>query len=133
MREVSIIGIGQTKVGEHWDKSLRQLAMEAISAALSGAGLEKADALYVGNMLSGEVSGQEHIAALIADFGGLRGIEAVKVETAESSRAAALRLGYITVARWLLDTVLLFRVGKKTHPKSPGGGKRVGLGGRPFP
>ena len=35
MRDVSIIGIGQTKVSEHWDKSLRQLATEAISAALS--------------------------------------------------------------------------------------------------
>jgi len=71
--------------------------MEAISTALSDpavsgtncAGLERADALYVGNMLSGEVSGQEHVAALIADFAGLRGIEAVKVEAAESSGAAA--------------------------------------------
>ena len=45
MRDVSIIGIGQTKVGEHWDKSLRQLATEAMSAALGDAGVERADAL----------------------------------------------------------------------------------------
>jgi acetyl-CoA acetyltransferase len=32
LRDVSIMGIGQTKVGEHWDKSLRQLAMEAVKS-----------------------------------------------------------------------------------------------------
>lgn len=114
LRDVSIIGIGQTKVGEHWDKSLRQLATEAIAAALSDAGLERVDALYVGNMLSGEISGQEHVAALIADFAGLRGIEAVKVEAAESSGAAALRMGYMAVASGLIDTAIVCGVEKMT-------------------
>lgn len=118
MRDVSIIGIGQTKVGEHWDKSLRQLALEAISAALSDAGLERADVFYVGNMLSGQVSAQEHVAALIADFAGLRGIEAVKVEAAESSGAAALRLGYLAVASGLADTALVCGVEKMTDAVS---------------
>lgn len=114
MRDVSIIGIGQTRVGEHWDKSLRQLATEAILAALGEAGLERADVLYVGNMLSGKVSAQEHVAALIADFAGLRGIEAVKVEAAESSGAAALRLGYVAVASGLADTAIVCGVEKMT-------------------
>jgi acetyl-CoA C-acetyltransferase len=118
LRDVSIIGIGQTKVGEHWDKSLRQLSMEAILAALSDAGLERADALYVGNMLSGEVSGQEHIAASIADFAGLRGIEAMKVEAAEGSGAAALRLGYMAVASGLMDTVIVCGVEKMSDAVS---------------
>ena len=50
-----------------------------------------ADALYVGNMLSGEISGQAHLGALIADFSGLRGIEAFKVEAACASAAVAFR------------------------------------------
>jgi len=82
MRDVSIIGIGQTKVDEHWDRSLRHLAGDAVLAALQDAGAERVDALYVGNMLSGLLTGQEHLGALIADFVGLRGIEAVKVEAA---------------------------------------------------
>jgi acetyl-CoA C-acetyltransferase len=84
MRDVSIIGIGQTKVAEHWDRSLRHLAGEAVLAAMKDAGVGPAavDALYVGNMLSGLLTGQEHLGALIADFVGLRGIEAVKVEAA---------------------------------------------------
>jgi acetyl-CoA C-acetyltransferase len=80
VRDVSIIGIGQTQVGEHWELSLRHLAYKALAAAMQDAGIERADALYVGNMLSGEISGQSHLGPLIADFAGLRGIEAVKIE-----------------------------------------------------
>jgi acetyl-CoA C-acetyltransferase len=114
MRDVSIIGIGQTRVDEHWDRSLRHLAADAILAAMADAGVETADALYVGNMLSGLLTGQEHIGALIADFVGLRGIEAVKVEAACGSGAAALRLGYAAVAGGLHDLVLVCGVEKMT-------------------
>lgn len=114
MRDVSIIGIGQTPVGEHWDRSLRHLAYDAVAAALRDANLERADALYAGNMLSGEISGQAHLGPLIADFAGLRGIEAVKVEAACASAAAALRQAYIGVASGLQDIVIAVGVEKMT-------------------
>ncbi len=114
MRDVSIIGIGQVKVGEHWGKSLRHLAGEAVLAAMRDASLERADALYVGNMLSGELNGQGHLGALIADFVGLRGIEAVKIEAACGSGAAAVRMGYLAVASGLLDVVIVVGVEKMT-------------------
>jgi acetyl-CoA C-acetyltransferase len=114
MRDVSIIGIGQTSVGEHWDHSLRHLAYEALAAAMKDANIERADALYVGNMLSGEISGQAHLGALIADFAGLRGVEAVKVEAACASAAAALRQAYIGVASGLQDIVIALGVEKMT-------------------
>ncbi|MFN2217799.1 MAG: thiolase domain-containing protein [Anaerolineae bacterium] len=114
MRDVSIIGIGQTAVAEHWDRSLRHLAADAVLAAMKDAGIEMADALYVGNMLSGLLTGQEHLGALIADFVGLRGIEAIKVEAACGSGAAALRMGYAAVAGGLQDTVIVCGVEKMT-------------------
>jgi acetyl-CoA C-acetyltransferase len=114
MRDVSIIGIGQTEVAEHWDRSLRHLAGDAVLTAMADAGTETADALYVGNMLSGLLTGQEHLGALIADFVGLRGIEAVKVEAACGSGAAALRLGYAAVAGGLHDLVIVAGVEKMT-------------------
>ena len=43
MRDVSIIGVGQTPVREHWDKSLRQLAVEALLAALKDAHVDELD------------------------------------------------------------------------------------------
>ncbi len=114
MREVSIIGIGQTKVREHWERSLRDLAVEATRAAMEDAGIDTADALYVGNMLGGEFVGQEHLGALIADFAGLRGVEAVKVEAACGSGAGALRQGYLAVAGGLHDLVIVTGVEKMT-------------------
>ena len=109
-----IIGIGQTPVAEHWDKSLRHLAADAVLAAMRDAEIDRVDALYVGNMLSGEIAGQEHLGALIADFCGLRGIEAFKVEAACASGAAAVRLGYIAVAGGLADVVITMGIEKMT-------------------
>ncbi|MEW5961657.1 MAG: thiolase domain-containing protein [Chloroflexota bacterium] len=114
MRDVSVIGIGQTPVGEHWEKSLREVAYEALAAAMRDANLERADALYVGNMLSGEISGQSHLGALVADFAGLRGIEAIKVEAACASAAAAFRQAYIGVASGLQDIAIAVGVEKMT-------------------
>ena len=114
MRDVSIIGIGQTAVTEHWNRSLRHLAYDAVAAAMRDANIERADALYVGNMLSGEISGQSHLGTLIADFAGLRGIEAVKVEAACASAAAAFRQAYIGVASGLQDIVIAVGVEKMT-------------------
>jgi len=114
MRNVSIIGIGQTPVAEHWEKSLRHLAADAVLAAKRDAGIDRADLLCVGNMLSGELVGQEHLGALIADFCGMRGIEAYKVEAACASGAAALRMGYMAVAGGLADRVIVVGVEKMT-------------------
>jgi len=114
VKDVSIIGIGQTKVGEHWEKSLQDLAMESLQAAMWDAGIERADALYVGNMLGGEFTGQEHLGTLIADFAGLRGAEAFRIEAACCSGAAALRQGYLAVASGLYDIVAVTGVEKVT-------------------
>ena len=114
MRPVYIVGIGQTPVGEQWERSLRHVAHDAVIPAMQDAGIERADALYVGNMLSGELVGQEHLGALVADFVGLRGIEAVKIEAACGSGGAALRMGYIAVAGGLHDLVIVAGVEKMT-------------------
>ena len=115
MREVAIIGIGQTPIDEHWDKSLRELAGEAIFAALNDAQRTTADGLFVGNMLSGMLSKQEHLGALIADWIGLTGIEAVKVEAACGSGGAALRTGLMAVSSGEMDSVLVVGIEKMTE------------------
>ena len=114
MRSVSIVGIGQSPVGELWDRSLRHIAYDAIAAAMQDAGIETADALFLGNMLSGALLDQEHLATLVADFCGLRGIEAAKVEAACASGAAALRVGIMAVASGLHDVVIVAGVEKMT-------------------
>ena len=114
MREVAIVGIGQTPVAEQWDKSIRALAGEAVLAALGDAGHGRPDGLFVGNMLSGTLNRQENLGALIADWVGLRGIEAVKLEAACGSGAAAVRAGWLAVASGAMDCAVAVGVEKMT-------------------
>jgi acetyl-CoA C-acetyltransferase len=114
MRSVSIIGIGQTPVGELWNLSARQLAYQAVASAMTDAGIDRADALFVGNMLSGSLLDQEHVGTLVADFCGLHGIEAAKVEAACASGAAAVRVGTMAVASGFHDIVIVAGVEKMT-------------------
>ncbi|GAB4396617.1 MAG: thiolase domain-containing protein [Anaerolineales bacterium] len=115
MRPVAILGIGQTPVDEHWGKSLRELAGEAVFAAMNDAACETVDGLFIGNMLSGMLSKQEHLGALISDWIGLQGIEAVKVEAACGSGGAALRAGLMAVASGQMDRALIVGVEKMTE------------------
>ena len=114
MTNVSIIGIGQTDVREHWDTSIRHLAWYAIEAAMDDAHHHDIDALYVGNMLAGQLSNQNHLGALIADFAGLRGVEALTVEAADASGGAALRQAVLAVGSGLVETALVVGVEKVT-------------------
>lgn len=114
MRDVSIIGVGQTPVREHWDKSLRELAVNAILAALKDAHVEDVDAIYVGNMLSGELTRQEHLGALIADHLGMSGVAAMKVEAACGAGGTALHAAHLAVASGQYRRVAVVGVEKMT-------------------
>lgn len=114
MTDVVIAGIGQTNINEHWDKSLRQLGVEAIQAALADSGGLQPQALFVGNMFAPNLSRQAHLGVLLADFAGLRGIEAVTVEAAGASGGAALRQGYLAVKSGMVDVALVVGVEKMT-------------------
>lgn len=117
MREVTILGIGQTPISEHWDRSLRVLAGEAIFAALEDAGVSQAEGLFVGNMLSGSLSHQENLGALIADWVGMQNAEAVKVEAACGSGAAAFRASLIAIASGEMDCAVVVGIEKMTDAK----------------
>jgi acetyl-CoA C-acetyltransferase len=114
MRKVAILGIGQTKIDEHWELSLRELGGNAAFAALQDAGVEKVDALFVGNMLSPLVDGQNQLGTFFSDWIGLWGQEAVKVEAACASGAAALRAGLMAVASQEIDSALVVGAEKMT-------------------
>ncbi|MBI5295564.1 MAG: thiolase domain-containing protein [Chloroflexi bacterium] len=114
MTDIVIAGIGQTEVGEHWDISLRELAFDAIQAAVNDAGGLRPQALFVGNMLAPNLSNQAHLGALLADYAGLTGIEAVTIEAAGASGGAALRQGYIAVKSGMVDVALVVGVEKFT-------------------
>jgi len=115
MRKVAILGIGQTTVDEHWDKSLKELAGEAGLLALADANREYVQSIFIGNMLSGALSKQDNISTLISDWLDLQGSESVKVEAACGSGAAALRNGLIAIASGEVDSALVIGVEKMTE------------------
>lgn len=119
MRDVSIIGVGQTKVGEHWEKSLVQLGVEAIRSALADAGSPKVGALYVANMLAARLSAQQHLGALLADHAGLKGTEALCVEAACCSGMAAFRTALAAVSSGMTDVAVVVGVEKMSDRPGP--------------
>jgi acetyl-CoA C-acetyltransferase len=118
MRDVAIVGIGCTKFGEMWDKSFRDLFIEAGLMALEDAGMSGAhvEALYGGNMSSGIFIEQEHVGALIADYSGLisNSVPSTRVEAACASGGLALRSGIIAVASEYHDIVISAGIEKMT-------------------
>ena len=119
--EVSIIGVGITPVNEHWGKALRELGADAIDAALDDAGIkrEDVDALVVANALGGCLNKQSNLAALIADYSGLTGVEALRVEAAGASGGLAIRQAAMMVASGAMRNVLVLGVEKVTDMVGP--------------
>ena len=116
MRRVAIVGVGQTRFGELWDTSFRQMIIEAGTRALEDAGIsgEEIDAIYVGNMSAGQFIQQEHIASLIADYSGLAPVPCTRVEAACASGGLALREAMIAVASGIHDVVVAAGIEKMT-------------------
>ncbi len=114
MREVAVIGLGMTKWGELWDKSIRDIYVETALLALDDAGVDRIDSMYVGCMSSGLFVGQEHLASLMADYLGQAPVPSVRVESACASGGLAFRQGFIEVASGISDVVLVSGVEKMT-------------------
>lgn len=119
MRDVAIIGVKNTKFGELWERSLRDIVVEAGVGAIEDAGVsgKEIDALYVGNMSAGRFVDQEHIGALIADYSGLSRnlhIPATRVEAACASGGLALRQAIMSVASGYTDIVVAAGAEKMT-------------------
>ncbi len=112
---VAVIGVGLTKFGELWNKSLRDIALEAGLKAISDANIGSGDidAMFIGNMSAGRFSGQEHVGALVADQVGLS-IPSTRVEGACASGSLAVREGISSILSGLSNIVLVGGAEKMT-------------------
>ena len=120
MRNVAVVGVGQTEFGERWDKSLRDLIVEAGNMALNDAGIDRkgVQSLFIGCMSSGRYTGQEHLGALAADVLNMR-VPATRYEGACASGSLAFRNAYIDVASGRHDCAIVLGVEKMTDVKGP--------------
>ena len=113
--KVDILGAATTKFGELWSVSPRDLVREAVNGALEDAKInkERIDGVYVGNMLSGSLGGQDHLGAFFAEELGLN-VSAMKIEGACASGGLAIHAGVIAVLSGIYETVLVVGVEKMT-------------------
>src|SRR5438034_191928 len=111
MRDVAVIGVGETEFGELWDRSFRDLGIEAGLKAIQDAKLrsEDIDAVYIGNMSAGKFIDQEHVSALVADYSGLADMHlpTVRVEGGGACGAIALLQARLAIASGMHDIVVV--------------------------
>ena len=110
--KVYVSSVGFTKIDDHWEKSLLDLAVEAARGAMKGTPKVRPQQILVGNMFSAVGAGQEHLGALLASALGLVGVPAFKVESACSSGGSAFNVAYSLVKSGALDSALVVGVEK---------------------
>jgi len=110
MNRVYIAGAGMTAFGKHLDRGLKSLASEAISAALSDAGLSKdaIQAAYMGNAAAGVMTGQVLVPGQVVLRGmGLGRIPVVNIENACATSASAFQQAVTMIELGAYDVVLV--------------------------
>jgi acetyl-CoA C-acetyltransferase len=112
---VYIKGTYTTKFGELWDRSFRDLGVEACVGAVKDAGVEfkDIDALYVANMAASHYLGQDHLNAIFATELGID-CPAFHIEGACASGSLAIRSAYLDILSGTSKNVLVLGVEKMT-------------------
>ncbi len=114
-----VLGVGQTPFGRHAGRTLRELALEAITEAARDAGLALGElqAVYFANSMQGYHEGQHCIRAQVAlRDTPLAGKPMINVENACAGGSTALHLASIAVASGEYDRVLAVGADKIFDP-----------------
>ena len=119
MRQVAVVGAGMTRFGKHQDRSMKDLAREAVENALRAANIEQdaIEAAAVGNAVAGLITGQECIRGqVVLREMGIGGIPVINTENACASSSTAFHIAWLYVASGMYDTVLAVGMEKLFHP-----------------
>ena len=108
-----------TRFGKHVDRSMKDLAREAIEGAVQSSGVSTPDieAAAVGNAVAGLITGQECIRGqVVLRELGIGGIPVINTENACASSSTAFHLAWLYVASGMYDVVLALGMEKLFHP-----------------
>ncbi len=112
---VNILGTHTTKFGELWDLSSHDLAKKAIAESLENSKIDplRIEAVFVGNMLSGILGGQENLGSFFANH-LLGNPAAFKNEAACASGGVAMHNAVNSLNAGKYRTVMVLGVEKMT-------------------
>lgn len=109
MRPVEVIGVGMHPFGRHGERSVTDMGVTAVRAALAEAGVGRGgfQAGFCGTAYGGVATGHKILGAL-----GMTGMPIVDVEAGCASGSAALMLASAAIAAGQYDTVVVLGVEK---------------------
>lgn len=115
MSTVYVAGVSMTAFGKHLDRSLKDLAGEALKDVLADAGCEASmiDAVFFGNCVQGHMEGQDMVRGEIAlrPF-GIHGVPVINVENACATASTAFHMAVNYIRAGAADIVLALGVEK---------------------
>ena len=118
MRDVAIVGAGMTNFGKFLDRSMKDIAGEAVKGALDSAGIDKSklQVAVVGNATAGLITGQEMIRGqVVLREMGIGGIPVINTENACASSSTAFHVAWMYVASGMYDVALAVGMEKLYH------------------
>jgi acetyl-CoA acetyltransferase len=104
----AIVGVGMIPCGKHEERSVIDMATEAVYLALKDAGIKpgQVNACFFGNVLAGRLFGSNTIGQNVFWEVGINRVPIVNVENACTSGSTALYLGYNMIAAGQAEVVL---------------------------
>lgn len=119
MQDVYVLGVAMTNFGRLLDRSVQDLAREAVTEALRDAGCRASDvqAAYFSNTGQGAFEGQHMVRGQIALRAmGIGGVPVVNVENACASASTAFHLACMQIRAGAADVVLAVGAEKMCTP-----------------
>lgn len=119
MTQIFIAGIGMSRFGKFLERSLADIAGEALTEALADSGLERRDieAAFFSNATQGVIEGQHLVRGqMVLKRLGLGGIPVVNLENACASATSAFNAAWAYVASGQGDVALALGADKMTAP-----------------
>jgi acetyl-CoA C-acetyltransferase len=128
MKEVAIVGVGQTAFVRGYEGSIRELAFDAFREAMQDAGMTQKDVDASIFCSAPEYDKQRSPAGVLAEYLGLIPQPTFYVETVCSSSSTGLKVGYSMIKSGLHDVVVVLGFQKMSEITSAESQERMGRG-----
>ena len=128
MKEVAVIGVGQSNFVRGYEGSIRELAFEAFREAMQDAGITQKDVDASIFCSAPEYDKQRSPAGVLAEYLGLIPQPTFYVETVCSSSSTGVKLAYSMIKSRLHDVVVVLGFQKMSEITSAESQERMGRG-----
>src|SRR5512139_2056358 len=128
MKDVAVIGVGQSSFVRGYEGSIRELAFEAFREAMKDAGITQKDVAASVFCSAPEYDKQRSPAGVLAEYLGLIPQPTFYIETVCSSSSSGVKVAYSMIKAGLHDVVCVVGFQKMSEITSAESQERMGRG-----